>query len=408
MRFPFLTRLQLTLCRLTLLRVMIFSSIIFNINLAFAAPYIPNKDDLVLEHLPFKAQDPINQKIKTLRLALQKNPNNLDQAISLARTYFSLANSEGDPRYIGYAHSIIKPWTDLPNPPIDIILVRSLLNQFSHDFEGATQGFKDVLAKDPLNGEAISWLVDLNIVQSNFAEAERYNGLFVKANLNENKLVYEAVIQSIHGNTQLAYISLSDLLNHTVSRPPEFKEWVLIRLAEMAIRLNQPGLAEQHFKEALAIDPQDAYGLAAYSDFLIDHNRFAEVIQPLKSKQASDILLLRLTQASVLNKSADANDLINALQDRFSAANLRGDRLHLMEESRFELKIKNNPTKALELAKLNWEKQREPKDARCYLEAALAAQNPQGGQEVLQWMKETHYEDPLFISLEHALLKLKK
>jgi len=375
-------------------------------NTVVAAPFIPSNDQEVLEHLPFKAQDPINQKIKTLRLALQKNPNDLQHAVLLARTYFQLAGSEGDPRYIGYAQSIIQPWSALSSPPIDIVLVKGLLYQFSHDFDSATACFQDVLARDPLNGEAISWLVDLNIVQSKYAEAQKYNQLFLKAQLNENKLIYDAMIAGIQGQSKTAYQQLFQFLQHSPKMNPELKEWVWLRLAEMAIRLNEPDLAEKNFKEALSLDPQDAFGIAAYCDFLLDQKRMSEVIALTQNKKNSDILLLRLAQAAFMAKTDEASSLINALEDRFNAATLRGDRLHLMEESRFQLKLKNNPIKALELAKLNWEKQREPKDARCFLEAAWAAKNSKDAQAVLMWMQETHYEDPSFMALYQALLKL--
>jgi len=316
-----------------------------------------------------------------------------------------LAGSEGDPRYIGYAQSIIKPWNALNSPPIEIILVRGLLSQFSHDFDSASSSFKDVLSKDPVNGEAISWLVDLNIVQANYTEAQKYNQLFLKASLNENKYIYDAVIAGIQGQSKTAYQQLTQFLQSSSKINPELKEWVLIRLAEMAIRLNNPTLAEKHFKEALVMDPQDAFGIAAYCDFLLDQKRMSEVIELTQNKKNSDILLLRLAQAAYMANLNEANSLINALDDRFNAATLRGDRLHLMEESRFQLKLKNNPVKALQLARMNWEKQREPKDARCFLEAAAAAKNAREAQAVLDWMRETNYEDPLFVSLQQTLLK---
>jgi Tfp pilus assembly protein PilF len=389
-------------------RAIFIVSHVFLIGDVMATPFIPSNDQEVLERLPFKAQDPINQKIKALRLEVQKNPNDLKQVVLLARTYFQLAGSEGDPRYIGYAQSIIQPWSSFTHPPIEIVLVRGLLFQFSHDFEKASSAFSEVLFREPLNGEAISWLVDLNIVQANYVEAQKYNQLFLKASLNENKFIYDAMIAGIHGQSKTAYQQLFQFIQNTPKAHPELKEWVLIRLAEMAVRLNDPVLAEKNFKEALTMDPQDAFGIAAYCDFLLDQKRMPEVIALTKNKKNSDILLLRLAQAAFMAKTDEASSLINALEDRFNAANLRGDRLHLMEESRYQLKLKNNPTKALELAKLNWKKQREPKDARCFLEAALAAKNVREAQAVLQWMRETNYEDPLFVSLQQALLRLQK
>jgi Tfp pilus assembly protein PilF len=401
-----LPKLSPKIYRFALVKIIFINLLIGISGKVSSTPYTPNNPLEILEHLPFKANDPLNQEIKKIRADLLNNPKDPHLAGLLARKYFHLANSEGDPRYIGYALSVIKPWIAIENPPIDIVLVRGLLSQFSHEFGSAIADFKHVLSKDPKNGEAISWLVNLNIVQGYYSEAQRINQFFLNASLIDNKVVYDAVIESILGQTNKSYVKLLKLVRQAPQTSLAFKEWGLIRLAEMAIRLNDLQLAEKHFLEALTIDPQDAYGQAAYADFLLDQQRYREVIERLKNKQASDILLLRLAQAAYISNSSEVKKFISALEDRFNAANLRGDRLHLMEESRFELKIKNNPAKALELAALNWQTQREPKDARCFLEAALAAKNPKDAQAVLQWMRETNYEDPVLRSLEKSIRNL--
>lgn len=52
---------------------------------------------------------------------------------------------------------------------------------------------------------------------------------------------------------------------------------------------------------------------------------------------------------------------------------MRGDSSHQGDEARFMLHLLNNPGQALELAQMNWTVQREPRDARILLEAALAS-----------------------------------
>src|SRR5690348_5167825 len=90
---------------------------------ARAAPYVPKDDSVVLEHLPVRPSDPVARELRQLRAALAADPRNRDTAIRLAERYFALANSEGDPRYVGYAEAALKPWWNLSAPPLDALVM---------------------------------------------------------------------------------------------------------------------------------------------------------------------------------------------------------------------------------------------------------------------------------------------
>ena len=174
----------------------------------------------------------------------------------------------------------------------------------------------------------------------------------------------------------------------------------------MALRYGDKSLAEKHFKDAIATGYTDGFVLAAYADLLLDANRPAEVMALLSNRESSDVLLLRLALAAHALKSPDAEKHIRALADRFSAAAMRGDRLHLQEEARFELTLRKNPARAVKLAAEDWMVQREPRDARFLMEAALAAGDAAAAQPALAWMDKTGYEDPLYRELASALRKI--
>ena len=53
----------------------------------------------------------------------------------------------------------------------------------------------------------------------------------------------------------------------------------------------------------------------------------------------------------------------------------------------------HNPPKALEIAKQNWLIQKEPADARVYLEAAVAANDKNAVATMVSWLKASHLED---------------
>jgi hypothetical protein len=115
------------------------------------------------------------------------------------------------------------------------------------------------------------------------------------------------------------------------------------------------------------------------------------------------VLLLRLTLAEQALAAPEFKAHAQTLRERFAAAALRGDTLHRQEESRFQLSVERNATRALELAVANWAIQREPYDARILLEAAVAAKNPAAAQPVLDWLAQSKHEDPQLAALARAL-----
>src|SRR5207249_7372884 len=86
---------------------------------ACAAPYVPKDDATVLERLPVRPGDPVARELRQLRTELTADPRKRETAVRLAERYFALATSEGDPRYVGYAQAALKPWWDLPAPPLE-------------------------------------------------------------------------------------------------------------------------------------------------------------------------------------------------------------------------------------------------------------------------------------------------
>jgi tetratricopeptide (TPR) repeat protein len=361
---------------------------------AHAAPYVPRDDSIVLEHLPVRPSDPVARELRQLRADLAANPRNRDAAVLLAERYFALANAEGDPRYVGYAEAALKPWWDLPEPPLDALVMRAILKQYSHDFSGAMKDLREATQRDPENARAWSWRAAIDMVQADYAQARKdclamkdiESDLFVAGCL--------AYLDGTTGHAAAASRALSEALARTKDLSPEEKVWVLTRLAEMSLRLGDVKQAEQHFRAAYFEPINDQFLLGAYSDFLLDQGRPDEVIPLLVDWFKSDILLLRLAIAEKALKAPKAVEHIEALRSRFDAAALRGDKLHQQEEARFNLTLVGNKQKALALAQENWKLQREPRDARILLEAALAMKDPAAAKDALEWLERTGYEDP--------------
>ena len=372
-----------------------------------AAPYLPKSDAQVLEKLPFKPNDPIAREMAQLRAALQRDPRNLEVAVSLARRYYGLVAEEGDPRYLGYAQAALGPWWDLPEPPIPVQILRASLAQFRHDFAGSLSDLGKVLVRDPRQGPARALRATIHIVQARYAEGRADCEALHGVTSELIAIGCEAMVDGLTGKAAAAYDRLNAALLANPNASPDEKLWVLLRLAEMSQRLGRMPAAEAHFKQALSLGITDTFLLAAYADFLLLQNRPVEVEAMLKDKIRSDTLLLRLVLAQHILKLPGAAGSEATLAARYAAAQLRGDTVHQQEEAQFELKVRKNPRAALVLAQENWKVQLEPRDASIYLEAALALKDPGAAQPVLRWLDESQIEDRILTSLVQQLKAVK-
>jgi Tfp pilus assembly protein PilF len=348
------------------------------------------------------------REIRDLRAALAREPQNLDLAIRLARRYFDQALAQGDPRYVGYAQAALKPWWDLSEPPTPVLVMRATLVQYRHDFSAALADLARALERDPQNARAWSMRMVIHLVQADYAAARGDCAAFAPLVDELSALGCVAFIDGLTGRARPTLATLDRALARAKDESAEKKLWLLLRLAEMAWRLNDAKLAEQYFKRALALGITDGFLLAAYADFLLDYGRAPEVVELLKDWTLADPLLLRLALAEQAAGSAAARVHQATLADRYAAARLRGDTTHEQEESRFCLQMLKQPADALRLAQSNWRIQREPRDARVLLEAAIASRQPEAAQPVLDWMAETHIEDWYLQQLANQLAAMRK
>jgi Tfp pilus assembly protein PilF len=365
---------------------------------AHAAPYRPTSDAQVLERLPQRPGDRDARELSALRAAAAKSPNNPVVVAQLAQRYFDLAMARGDPRYVGYAEALVARF---PAPlPASLLAVRGQLRQFGHDFDGALQDFASALALEPDLASAHAWRGAIFLVQAQYDRALAECMALDRLGRRSLHAGCLGLAQAYGGRLQEAQLTLQQALDG--SSQPEQRLWLLTRLGEVAAWRAQPAQAERYYREALALGLDDGYLLAAWSDFLLDAGRPAEVIEWLSSWEASDPLLLRLAEAESALGRPEAARHLQVLEDRFAAARLRGDTTHRAEEARYRLRLRGDAEAALRLAVENYRLQREPRDARILLEAATAAGDAQAAAAVKDWLRTSGFEDPRLRQLAQA------
>ena len=371
---------------------------------AVAQPYLPARDGEVIERLPYKAGDPVMTELRSERIRLSEQPDNLRLALRVAQRYIELGRINGDPRYAGYAQAALTPWWNLERPPEQVRLLRATLRQRSHDFDGALIDLDAVLRSDPRQVQAR--LTRATVLQVQGAYQRAWDDCVTLRNLVEELVAVTCMtsVGSVSGRLQDSY----QQLYRTLARHPDvdanIRSWVVTALAEMAAHAGLTSAADGYFRQALALDPSDFYLLAAYADLLLDEHRPEEVLALLRDQTRADPLFLRYVLALKAEASPELAAQVEQLRARFAASRMRGDRVHLREEARFTLHLAGDGRQALQLAEENWKVQKEVADLRILLESALATHDAAALTTVTEWLERSRLEDVHIKALRRAVL----
>ena len=371
-----------------------------------AEPRTPARDDEVLERVPARSSDARARTLAALRQAWRANPADEAAALALARHCIEIFHAESDPRHIGCAQAALGAWWARPDPPLEVRIQRAVVLQFSHRFDVALADLDAVIAADPAAYEAWLWRAAILMVQARYAQAAEACARLATLVTPLSAIGCQAQVDAATGRADAAARALRVGLARATEASAAERRWALTRLAETEERLGRWAAAEAAFREGLALEPRDVYLQAAYSDFLLDQERPADVKALLAGRERVDVLLLRLALAADRQRDPTAAPLRRELATRFDAARRLGDALHEKEEARFLLALQNDARRALALARSNFDLQREPADARVLLEAALAARDKAAAEPALRWLADSRIEAPRLQALADQLRRL--
>ncbi len=345
-----------------------------------AEPYVPQRDDQVLERVPSGGWFNPNRGI------------DFDVALKRAHAYLARSGETGDPRLAGRAEALLMPWLVQPEVPSAVLLVRAIIRQQRHEFDAALRDLDAVLAVQPRHVQALLTQATIHQVVGAYPQS-RASCLRLLGLIGDLTVVScLAGVSSLAGYATPAFDTLARLLDQHPRASVEERRWALVTLAEIAVRLGRDAHAETRFREALSLGPPGMYLLTQYADFLLDTGRFHEVLALVEAHQAVDALALRHARALRGLRSPVASASIGDLSQRLEAMERRGDNA-AGTRAGILLHLLDRPAEALGFALKNWATQREPADARLVLEAALAAEQPAAAQPVLDWLRRSGLED---------------
>lgn len=368
---------------------------------AAADPFRPADPAQVLEHLAAGASDPTSRELAELRKELEADPRNVNVATTFARRNIEEGRARSDPRYLGHAQAALAPWWNEPSPPPSVLLLRATIRQSVHEFDSALKDLDQLLTLTP--GDAQAWLTRSIVlsVRGDYAEASRSCAPLARLAGDLVTSQCLASVESLTGHAKEAYLRLGRASEraHVEASDRSERAWIASSLGEIAIRAGDDAGGEKRYDEALALNPSDAYTLAAKADLLLDAGRAREAVAPLRDRENDDALLLRLALAEQASGDPSAAKHVEMLGARFAASQARGDVVHRREQARFQLALRHDPASALTLARANWDVQKEPWDARIFLESALAAGDPTAANVVAEFLTKSGAEEPRLVAL---------
>ncbi len=343
------------------------------------------RDDQVLLNLPNLSSTQTSDIRTAQQLAEQ------------VQTHLQQARSEGDPRFLGYAQRLLQDWPD-DRMTDRLRVLRATLWQSLHRFDDAREDLNQVLARDgdtQNHVQALLTLANLEIVQGRYSEAltackqleKLYPGLIAAS--------CRAQVLARTGQADTVYTELKAQTQQAQGQGQGNTTamlWAEGTLADIAAQLGRPE-AEQHWRNVLALDPEDLYSRTQLADWLIQKQRFEQAVALTKGYDAVDSLAVLRAIALQATGSGQAKSLIASLDERFTEARWRGNLLHQRDYARFLLDIQQQPDEALTYARENWQSQREPMDTRLLLRAAGATGNSAVIDTTGEWLASINQRD---------------
>jgi tetratricopeptide (TPR) repeat protein len=331
-------------------------------------------------------------ELRGLRSVLKGDSENISLAVHVAWRLVEKARRDGTPQPLSHAISALAPWWQEAAPHPEVLLLRATIRQSLHEFAPALKDLDSLVKACPRHAQA--WLTRATVqLVSGDLEASVTSCHTLKE--LASPLIYSATLtaaESLRSDTPAARV-LEQLLSSKPAESPAIQSWACSILADHHARWDRRQRADEWFREAIDLTPDDRSLLAARADFLLVENLPGEVKRLLESRTSDDLLLLRLALAAKAQHDP-ATVYTNLLRDHAATARELEVALHLREEAMLHLYLLNDPVTALPLAVRNWQAQREATDARLLLAAAAAAGQSDAAKPVLEWMAQQHVTVP--------------
>ena len=351
----------------------------------------PATPDYVVLKVPASAS---NDPIAQLERQRSREPENEVLAAELAQLYLTRARTDREQRYFARAEALVRPWASRDNARAATLRVQADILQNRHDFSSSVRLLDRAIALDPRDAGARLMRASVKMVNGRATEARADCAAVLAAGEPTAGTICLAQVLGATGGLARADALLKALvLRDQGSSASPVRAWALWLLADFADRQGDSRAAEIQLRAALEAAPQNEGVRSALSDLLLGRGAYREALNIVDLPAPSIGLLARRACAQQLLRDASVEDTRAQIQDLVTLASRRGDPPHLREEALIALDVDHDTRRALDLAKANFETQRETLDIRLLVRAASTCADRATLREVAQWIRETGYED---------------
>lgn len=341
---------------------------------------VPDDPATVLERLP--------EGYAELMPRAGDAPASLERIEALLRT----AARTGDARLVARAEGELARFPQGDNAPA-ALRARAYVAQYRHDFEKAREWLDRLVAIAPRDGDALLARAQMSLVQGRLDEARADCSALAFGVDSGRGLLCVAALSQRRGEAEAAARLLDRWLALAATGDPDALRFALVMRAEAASHAGDAD-ADEWFRRALELAPDDVRTLAAYVRHLRGDGRAAEAFVLLPENPVSEHLQLERALAAQAAGLSQAPALIEALARLYRRAHAIGAEPDLRDEAEFLLTLRDDSAAALPLAQRNFDSQRDREDVDLLRRAAAAAGRPEALAQLRAWAVSQSLELP--------------
>lgn len=276
----------------------------------------------------YRVQGDLSSELTILQSAIAHNPQQIAPYLATASAYVRQGQSAQLPDLFS------KLRTATENSPATLLSIGEFYFAVG-DAIHAKAAFDDALAKDKKNNVIRKRLIELELNQHNWDDAEKLNGELLKAEPNDSSArLFQARLQFVRGAKAKAITSLEQLvhdspemalprfylgvayatqgesgravaaLNDTVQHDPNFI-WAYIGLAELYAQQGNPKLALEFANRSLARNPNFVPAILLQANAYMqlgDYNAALSKLQPLAAAQPKNPAIMERLAVVAFNQ----------------------------------------------------------------------------------------------------------
>jgi tetratricopeptide (TPR) repeat protein len=335
--------------------------------------------------------------IELLAPRTKRQPATLADAIAQAKIALQSSRELQDPRYLGRARALLKPWWGKEAASNEVLVLQATIEQSLHLFADARKTLGTLVSNDPDNLQAWLTLASLERLSGNYIAALPSCERASRSRASDVAKIYgdicSADIQCHLKNDSAPFRAL--LMSFGRLRlNPEVLSWGFSLLAECEERAGDPAKAMDAYRSSLALAP-DNYTAISYADALLRNKQPEKALQTLATLPKSDSVLLRIAHAMRMKEFGQWKLIHSDLMQRFEESAARGDdpKLHARERAYAAIWLSDDATQAATQSRLNIENQKEVIDWLLLFESLEQAKDKNSLKRYAVFLKGTGLRD---------------